>query len=78
MFTSNLNEAADNESWAIRDFELLLLKCPEKCDSCKSGDENECQSWVMYKWSWIKLTGLSSEGWTVEKGNDAVSECGGI
>lgn len=32
----------------------------------------------MYKWNWIKLNGLSAEGWTVEKGKDATSECAGI
>jgi hypothetical protein len=34
LFTSNLNEAATNESWAIRDFQIFVEKCPDNCAAC--------------------------------------------
>lgn len=34
---TSLNEAASNESFALRDFVLDVVRCPEKCDTCVYG-----------------------------------------
>jgi len=41
--TSNLNEAADNESWGIRDFFLFTAGCSAtNCTTCTGPGDNDC------------------------------------
>jgi hypothetical protein len=37
VFSTSLNEAAANESFAIRDFIVDVVRCPEKCHTCEHG-----------------------------------------
>lgn len=79
VILTNLNEAASNESWAIRDFTLYLEKCPKGCDTCKSDDVSECESWLLFKWSWTSLREISAEGWEVDGAKtEGTYECAGI
>lgn len=40
-FSSTLDQAADDESWGIRDFQFFAYKCPEGCDACVQGETQE-------------------------------------
>jgi hypothetical protein len=40
--TSNLNEAADNESWGVRDFFIYVAKCADNCAACSGPQASDC------------------------------------
>ncbi|CAD8148344.1 unnamed protein product [Paramecium octaurelia] len=74
IITTNLNEAADTESWGIRDFKLELVKCPSGCQYCSDGDYNNCNYWYNLTSLWHESIEL--EGWM--KNNNiqpATSQC---
>lgn len=57
VMTSNLNEKAENESWAFRDFVLSVEGCPAGCAACAKGEaEASCQVWQGVSSSWRGLT----------------------
>jgi hypothetical protein len=60
----------------MRDFELLIERCPENCDACRNSSKDDCLVWAVGAWNW---TGdIGAEGWKVEGAPTAVTNCGGI
>lgn len=43
VLTSTLDEEANNESWAFRNFEVYYVPCPADCGLCHNGDVNDCR-----------------------------------
>lgn len=41
--TSNLNEAADNESWGVRDFFVYFASCAKDCGECTGPAPADCK-----------------------------------
>ncbi|CAD8071148.1 unnamed protein product [Paramecium sonneborni] len=81
LFTSDLNEAPDNESWAIRDFVISIEKCPDGCSACQFDDKTEnCSFWQSFSSSWGALQSnlLGADGWEVTGGQTSSSDCGGV
>ena len=42
VVTTNLNEAANNESWGIRDFYLFYAACSSNCGKCTGPLPKDC------------------------------------
>lgn len=81
VMTSNLNEKADNESWAFRDFVLSVEGCPAGCAACAKGDtEAACQVWqgVTSSWRGLSQDKVTADGWNVVEANAQASTCGGV
>ncbi|KAM3137913.1 hypothetical protein pb186bvf_009994 [Paramecium bursaria] len=41
--TTNLDEAANNESWGIRDFYVFIAKCADNCAQCTGPKGSDCK-----------------------------------
>ncbi|CAK64683.1 unnamed protein product (macronuclear) [Paramecium tetraurelia] len=79
VITSNLNEAADNESWAFRDFVIAVEKCPNGCSACQVDEKAEsCSFWQSFSSSWGALDAnqLGADGWDVAGGASSATQCG--
>lgn len=57
--TSTLNEAWENESWGIRDFQLFVGRCHGNCRSCTGPGASDCTSCVS---SFVLDNGKCREG----------------
>ena len=44
QIATNLDEAANNESWGIRDFYVFIAKCSDNCAQCTGPKGSDCKS----------------------------------
>lgn len=76
--TTSLNENADNESWGIRDFQLLITPCPSGCKICSADIQKGCQAWEFGASDWMETSNLQAEGWQVENAKAGTTSCSGV
>lgn len=77
IFTSNLDEEANNESWAFRDFKLFFMACPKQCGICHNENPEDCFMWEQMNMSWARKK-ISLEGWTLDGGRPESNTCAGV
>lgn len=80
IMTSSLNEAADNESWGFREFQIALEGCPDGCSLCTAGQAaGQCSVWKLFSESWTQSSGLTLEGWVPQGNfNPSSTNCAGV
>lgn len=80
VMQTTLNEAANNESWGISDFKLLIEQCPKGCVTCSNQYPSSCLLWNTLDNSWDTNGLLTLNGWLIQgaKGNQYSSNCGGV
>lgn len=80
MVQTSLNEAANNESWGINDFRVLVVPCPAGCVVCNGPWPQQCSVWADLPAVYNPTQALPVIGWQIEKasGNVFASECAGV
>lgn len=76
--TTTLNQAAGDESWGIREFELFVSPCPEKCKLCTKETLETCDIFTQAASSWQLNKDLTADGWSIEKGKEGTTVCSGV
>jgi hypothetical protein len=80
VLTSTLNEAADNESWGISDFQVYIEACPSGCLVCSGDDPALCSKWSAIESDWVDNVSLQIGGWKVTgaASQQLSNQCSGI
>lgn len=77
--TTNLDEAANNESWGIRDFQIFVYTCAANCVICDSSSPDGCSVWTKFQFNYVTNDpSFGNEGWAVQGTNPAITQCSGI
>ncbi|CAD8122241.1 unnamed protein product [Paramecium sonneborni] len=64
--TSSLDESNNNESWGVRDIEIIAVTCPTGCDLCNYSDTTDtCPKYQKQLVNFGTSTFTTNQGWLI-------------